>query len=162
VATNEIGNLLASQIHLSGGEGALSDFWPPIVLEAEGEAAAWMAMTLRGKGFRDEDVAQWPMYDHYRRRLALYWCGVWGSSQLSDADALRLKLMDPRAEVLALTTLGLTEADEDVDEDSAAVAVGRLQRDDDLFALPAVTAGGMTAGDVFRSATTGTVPSWWR
>jgi hypothetical protein len=122
----------------------LSSFWTPILTEATREAEVWLRMTLGGMGFPAEEVSVWPMFSHYHRRLALWLAGAYRAGELSAEQKSALDRLDPRAEVLALTTLGGAADDEGL------VGVGDMERDDDLFRRPGVDGSGRLPADIFN------------
>jgi hypothetical protein len=140
--------MLSGQLKLNGGADDLETFWTPITTQAHAEAEAWIRTTLRA--FGSQALAAWPMFEHYHRRLALFWCGVYGAAILTEDQKALLRLMDCREEIKALDSIG-DDPDSETDD---AVLGGRMERDDDLFAVPSVNAGGSLPGDVFN------VPTW--
>ncbi len=132
----------------------LSGFWTPITSQSTAEAEAWLRNALRG--FPSSEIAQWPMFEHYHRKLALFWCGVYGQAELTDDQRLLLQKLDCREEVLSLETLGPDDPGTDTDD---AVLGGRMERADDLFRTPSVRPNGSIPGDVFN---TPRGCNWWR
>lgn len=135
--------LLAGQLHLDA-ETDLDDFWTNITPTATAEAEAWLRDALRG--FGSAAVFRWGMFEHYHRRLSVFFCGLYGAAQLTDDQRNLLRLLDCREEVKALDSIG---DDPDSTTDDAVVG-GRMVRDDDLFARPSVNANGSIPGDVFN------------
>jgi hypothetical protein len=118
-------------------------FWTPIINEAVADAEAWLRMTLLGMGFAATEIADWPMFNHYHKRLAVWMAGSYRRGEFGDQKQSALDAFDCRAEVQALTTLGGAD-------DDSLVAVGDLERDDDLFRRPSVNSNGSLPPDVFN------------
>src|SRR3954471_18102479 len=84
----------------------LKPFWTPIIEESVADAEAWLRMTLLGMGFEATEIATWPMFNHYHKRLAVWMAGAYRSGELDPQQKSALDRFDCRAEVQALTTLG--------------------------------------------------------
>jgi hypothetical protein len=95
----------SDDIHGTADSDQLAAFWTPVVARATAKAERWLRQTLRAR-FSPERIAVWPAFNDYQMDLALYWCGVYGDSELTEGARASLKALDCRAEVAALTTLG--------------------------------------------------------
>lgn len=135
-------------------DNGLDPFWEPIVTQAHAEAEAWLRATLAGFGPRA--IALWSMFEHYHRRLTLFWCGVYRHAELTDDQKNMLRLMDCREEVKGLESLGPDDPNSTADD---AVSVGLLSRDDDLVRRATVGQGGGLPGDIFATSSLG-YPFW--
>src|SRR4051812_37417518 len=111
--------LLAGQLHLSTAAD-LDDFWDNITPQATAEAEAWLRDALRGYG--TAAVARWGMFEHYHRRLSVFFSGLYGAAQLTDDQRNLLRLLDCREEVRKLDSIG---DDPDSTADDAVVS-GRM------------------------------------
>jgi hypothetical protein len=135
----------------------LSSFWTPIIAESVADAEAWLRHTLtKEMGFPATEVADWPMFNHYHKRLSVWMAGAYRAGELSIETKTALERFDCRAEIRALTTLGGT-----ADEESR-VGVGLLERDDDLFRRPSVNANGTMPADIFNTRRAWTGRDCWR
>jgi hypothetical protein len=144
LTTDDVRLMLAAELHKSDDVNGTADpaqlasFWKPVVVRATAKAERWLRQTLRAR-FKPELIAVWPAFNDYQMDLALYWCGVYGDSELNELQRASLKALDCRAEVTALTTLGGV-AETTVGKSSA----GELRAG--TFARPFVGRGGLPAG----------------
>jgi hypothetical protein len=120
----------------------LKPFWKRLIERATGKAEAWLRTTLLGKGFSAQEIAVWPLFLYYHEDLAVFFASEDRRGEFSEAQKSALDNLDCRAEVQALTTLGGAD-------DDSLVAVGDLERDDDLFRRPSVCANGSLPPDIF-------------
>jgi hypothetical protein len=154
--------MLAGMLHKQNDAGTdtdvtkLSGFWTPITAQSTAEAEAWLRAAVAG--FGEQAVAKWAMFEHYHRKLALFWCGVYGSEMLTDDQRLLLQKLDCRAEVMALESIGPDDPNDTTDD---AVLGGLMSRKDDLFRRPSVCPGGRLPADVFNRPR-GELSTWWR
>jgi hypothetical protein len=155
VATEaSVRTMLAAQLHAVSDDGTTTDvtelegFWTPITAQATAESEAWLRQALIG--FSDAAVAKWAMFEHYHRKLSLFWCGVYGAAQLTAEQRNLLEKLDCREEIMAVESIGPDDPDDDSDD---LVLGGLMERDDDLFARPSVNSGGSIPGNVFNTAT---------
>jgi hypothetical protein len=121
----------------------LKPFWTQTIVRATGKAEAWLRTTLLGMGFRAEKIAVWPLFLYYHEDLAVFFASEDRRAEFSESQASGLDGLDCRDEVKALTTLGGAD-------DDSLVAVGDLERDDDLFRRPSVNGNGSLPPDVFN------------
>jgi hypothetical protein len=98
----ELRAMLAAQLH-KANPADLDPFWVPIVHAANVEAQGDIRTALRGLGYAPDQIAGWDDFHRFNLRLGLFWCGYYGSDQLSDADAVRLKMFDCRKELADVT-----------------------------------------------------------
>jgi hypothetical protein len=134
VTVNDVLDLVAAVLHLSGGRAALAAGWDTLARRGLEDATADVHGTLAAQGLGGGLIAAWSGYDSAVRRLAAYWALVYGGSMLpTPVNETDLKTLDIRE---WLKTATLTDSN------------GRLLKPDPL----ADVAGRGTIRGSFRDA----------
>jgi hypothetical protein len=141
---DKVRSLIAGMLGLSNQTTGRADpsqlkpFWADIIEEAVADAEAWIRTTL-GRRFPATEIATWPMFNHYHKRLAVWLAGSYRRGEFSDQKQSALDAFDCRAEIEALETLGA----------GSAVTVGKSSVGSlsaGLFNRPFVGCGGLPNG----------------